>query len=127
VTQLLNAAGEARVLRKLERFHRVIPPANFPYRRITGLAYLVVLHEEKGLFANFIQAISTLKSKNASRKEVDKLLTFFCLDATDYWSQHYTPGGKTLADTQQLIGAARSAFLRTIWKEVRGRALNYIG
>ena len=72
------------------------------------MAYLVVLHEKKGLFANFIQAISTLNSKNASRKEVDKLLNFFCLEVTDYWSQHYTPGGKTLAASQQLIGAARS-------------------
>ena len=95
-------------LTKKDWCFRAIRPANYPYRRIAGLAYLIVLHEKKGLFANFIQAISTLKSKNASRKEIDKLLNFFCLDAADYWSQHYTPGGKTLADAQQLIGAARS-------------------
>ena len=95
-------------LTKKDWCFRAIRPANYPYRRIAGLAYLVVLHEKKGLFANFIQAISTLKSKNASQKEVDKLLNFFCLDATDYWSQHYTPGGKTLAASQQLICTARS-------------------
>jgi hypothetical protein len=71
-------------LRKKDWCFRAIRPANYPYRQIPGLAYLIVLHEKKGLFANFIEAISTLKNKNISRKEVDKLLNFFCLDATDY-------------------------------------------
>jgi hypothetical protein len=80
-------------LRKKDYCFRAIRPANYPYRRISGLAYLIVLHEKKGLFANFIQAISTLK-KNISRKEVDKLLNFFCLDARHLWSRNYTTGGK---------------------------------
>ena len=92
-------------LTKKDWFFRAIRRTNYSYRRIAGLAYLVPLQEKKVLFSNFIQAISTLKSKNASRKEVDKLL-FFCVDATDYWSPHYTPE-KTLAGPQ-LIGAARS-------------------
>ncbi len=93
-------------LTKRDWSFRAIRPANYPYRRIAGLAYLLVLHEKKGMFANFVQG--ALKTKNPTRKRLDSFLNFFCVDANDYWSQHYTPGGKKLKDTQQLIGAARS-------------------
>lgn len=85
-----------------------IRPANYPYRRIAGLAYLVAIHEKKGLFANFIQGVNTLKANSKTQKPMQNFLDFFCVNSTDYWSRHYTPGGKTLAEPQQLIGAARS-------------------
>lgn len=93
-------------LTKKDWSFRSIRPANYPYRRIAGLAHLLVLHEKKGMFANFVQG--ALKSKNPLPKQMDSFLNFFCVDANDYWSQHYTPGGKKLTDAQQLIGAARS-------------------
>lgn len=95
-------------LEKRDWSFRAMRPANYPYRRIAGLANLIVLHEKEGMFTHFIQAVSTMKRESGTRKAVDKLLSFFCIDASDYWSRHYTPGGKTLAQPQQLIGAARS-------------------
>lgn len=93
-------------LTKKDWSFRSIRPANYPYRRIAGLAHLIYRHEKKGLFADFIQGISRLKNKTG--KQVENFLAFFCLDASDYWSHHYTVGGKTLASPQQLIGATRS-------------------
>jgi len=95
-------------LTKKDWSFRSIRPANYPYRRIAGLAYLVALNEKKGLFANFIQALSKLKTENIPPKQMNEFLNFFCVDSNDYWSQHYTPGGKKLTASQQLIGSARS-------------------
>ncbi len=95
-------------LTKKDWSFRSIRPANYPYRRIAGLAYLVVLNEKKGLFTNFIQAISKLKLENIPPKQMNEFLDFFCVDSDDYWSQHYTPGGKKLSSSQQLIGSSRS-------------------
>ncbi|MBC8284188.1 MAG: DUF2851 family protein [Nitrospinae bacterium] len=95
-------------LTKKDWSFRSIRPANYPYRRIAGLAHLIYRHEKKGLFTDFVQGISGLKNKITVRKQVDEFLNFFCLDASDYWSQHYTAGGKKLASSQQLIGSARS-------------------
>ncbi|MZH14038.1 MAG: DUF2851 family protein [Nitrospinae bacterium] len=87
---------------------RSIRPANYPYRRIAGLAHLLVFHEKKGMFADFVHQVSQLETENVPRKQIDSFFKFFCVDAKDYWSQHYTPGGKKLTASQQLIGAERS-------------------
>jgi hypothetical protein len=87
-------------------------PANFPYRRIAALSHLIVRHWESGLFADTLECLKlTLPSvlekgyTVASRK---KVMSFFCLEADDYWAWHYTPDGKKLAKKQQLVGLDRS-------------------
>ncbi|MEK9629216.1 MAG: DUF2851 family protein [Nitrospinota bacterium] len=93
-------------LTKKDWSFRSIRPANYPYRRIAGLAHLLVQHEKKGLFTQFVQGLS--KTQKSSQKERDSLLNFFCVETGEYWSRHYTPGGKKLSSSQQLIGPARS-------------------
>lgn len=90
-----------------------IRPANFPWRRIAGLAHLIVRHEENGVFADYMQAFQT--GMAASDDEGDavqvpgKLNDFFCVEANDdYWANHYSPGGKLLAKPQLLVGPSRS-------------------
>ncbi len=87
-------------------------PANFPYRRVAGLARLLLSHSKPGVFASFMKAVETAPSASdpgelllPARK---RLLNFFCVEAEEYWTRHHTPGGKTLQRNQQLIGAERS-------------------
>jgi hypothetical protein len=88
-----------------------IRPANFPWRRIAGLAHLVVSHEEKGLFADYMKIFQESMGAFGDKKgEISgKLNDFFCVEANDdYFANHYTPGGKRLAKPQLLVGATRS-------------------
>jgi len=87
-------------------------PANFPYRRVAALSHLLVGHSKQGLFEDFLKLLQAATSKKdangltpASRK---RLLNFFCVEAEDYWSRHYIPGGKMLHQAQQLVGEERS-------------------
>ncbi len=89
-----------------------IRPANSPYRRIAGLAHLLLRHREEGLFAallrEFKSAFSIFASKGYNGPIPGKLTDFFCVEADDYWAFHLAPGGKRLEKGQQLIGPARS-------------------
>jgi len=87
-------------------------PANFPYRRVAALSHLISRHWETGLFADTLDGLkSTLPKaleKGYTGATRNKIMHFFCLEAEDYWSRHYTPGGKRLDKNQQLIGPERS-------------------
>ena len=90
-----------------------IRPANFPWRRIAGLAHLIVRHEKNGLFADYMEtfqaSIGTSDDKEDTIKFYGKFYDFFCVEANDdYWANHYSPGGKQLAKPQLLIGPSRS-------------------
>jgi hypothetical protein len=92
---------------------RWIRPANYPYRRLAGLAHWIVRHEETGLFADFIDSYQKILTSSGEKVPDSKTLNtfndFFCIAAdNDYWANHYTPDGKTLAQPLQLVGAARS-------------------
>lgn len=88
-----------------------IRPANYPYRRIAGLAHLIAEHPN-GIFGDYIKEFKSLIAlwslKGYTMKTANRLFNFFCIEAEDYWSCHYTPGGKELSPSQQLIGANRS-------------------
>jgi len=93
-----------------------IRPANFPWRRIAGLAHMLVRHEENGLFADYMKIFqesmgsmtASLEAKSTSPVP-GKLNDYFCIEANDdYFASHYTPGGKLLAKPQLLVGATRS-------------------
>ena len=89
-----------------------IRPANSPYRRIAGLAHLILRHEQDGMFAAWTRKVKSAFSRTPgagyNKKIPGSLLDFFCVEASDYWSWHLSPGGKRLAKGQQLIGPARS-------------------
>lgn len=91
---------------------RAIRPANYPYRRLAGLAHLLVRHEKEGMFADFIgsyqKILSTSSQEVPDKKTLNTFNDFFCVSADDYWANHYTPDGKTLPQSQQLVGSARS-------------------
>ncbi len=99
-------------LTKKDWCFRAIRPANYPYRRIAGLAYLLVRHEKVGMFASFVESyqkiLAAAADKIPDKKTLNAFNDFFCVAADDYWANHYTPDGKALAQHQQLIGAARS-------------------
>lgn len=99
-------------LTKTDWSFRAIRPANYPYRRLAGLAHLIVRHEKMGIFADFVgtyQKILTSSGQEApDKKTLDSFNDFFCVAADDYWANHYTPDGKTLPQRQQLVGSARS-------------------
>ncbi len=88
-----------------------IRPANFPYRRIAGLAHLIVRHEETGMFADYMKIFQeNMTGDDGGKNPVPgKLTDFFCVEANDdYWGNHYSPGGKLLEKPQVLVGATRS-------------------
>ncbi len=92
-----------------------IRPANYPYRRISALAHLLVRHEENGIFGDFLEEFHTRNPETGEQEfsmsahSSKKVLNFFCIDSeNDYWANHYVPGGKTLGGAQQLVGSERS-------------------
>ena len=91
---------------------RSIRPANYPYRRLAGLAHLLVRHEKQGMFADFMgiyqKMLASSEQGVPDKKSLKSFNDFFCLSVDDYWANHYTPDGKTLAQSQQLIGSERS-------------------
>lgn len=99
-------------LTKKDWSFRAIRPANYPYRRIAGLAHLIIRHEREGIFADFIMSyqkiLASSGSESPDKKTLNAFNDFFCVAVDDYWADHYTPDGKTLAQSQQLIGSARS-------------------
>jgi hypothetical protein len=99
-------------LAKKDWSFRAIRPANYPYRRIAGLAYLIERHEKEGMFADFMGSYQKILASSGNEIPDKKILNafndFFCVSADDYWANHYTPDGKTLTQAQQLVGSARS-------------------
>lgn len=89
-----------------------IRPANFPYRRIAALSHLIVRHEVNGMFADYIETlqscISPDENKGYNIRIPKSFYDFFCVEADDYWANHYSPGGKRLTKGQLLIGSTRS-------------------
>lgn len=89
-----------------------IRPANFPYRRLAGLAHLVVRHWNSGIFGDCIEefksAVSISQQKGYTDKTARKFNNFFCVETEDYWAYHYSPGGRKLSAPQKLVGPARS-------------------
>ena len=99
-------------LTKKDWCFRAIRPANYPYRRIAGLAHLIVRHEKTGMFADFMgsyqKILTSSGDKIPDKKTLNAFNDFFCVATNDYWANHYTPDGKTLSQCQQLVGSARS-------------------
>ena len=64
-------------------------PANFPYRRIAALSHLIVRHWEPGLFTDTLEclksALPTVLEKGYTGATRNKIMSFFCLEADDYW------------------------------------------
>ncbi len=91
-----------------------IRPSNYPYRRIAGLARLIARHWENGIFTDCLATLKTAitetreKGYTLSSAKTRGLQSFFCVETEDYWSDHYSLGGKQLARRQQLIGLDRS-------------------
>ena len=99
-------------LSKRDWSFRAIRPANYPYRRLAGLAHLLVRHQKTGMFADFIGSYQKILASSGQevpdKKTLHSFNDFFCVPADDYWANHYTPDGKTLSQSQQLVGSARS-------------------
>ena len=99
-------------LKKEDWSFRAIRPANYPYRRLAGLAHLLVRHEKSGMFADFIgsyqKIITSSNQKIPDKKTLTAFNDFFCVAADDYWANHCTPDGRPLPQSQQLVGSARS-------------------
>ena len=89
-------------------------PSNYPYRRIAGLSHLIVRHWSRGIFADYMELLNLAvsgtgdKGYTISSAKTREIQSFFCVESADYWSDHYAPGGKKLARSQQLIGSDRS-------------------
>ncbi len=88
-------------------------PANYPYRRIAGLASLIVRHFKCGLFEDFMTSFKKQTQMSPQKgyavKIPKKIYEFFSIGGEGYWNLHYTPGGKLLKKSQNLIGPTRSA------------------
>jgi hypothetical protein len=73
---------------------------------------LLVRHEKAGMFADFIGSYQKILMASGENIPDKKTLTafndFFCVSVDDYWANHYTPDGKTLQQSQQLVRSARS-------------------
>ena len=91
-------------LTKKDWCFRAIRPANYPYRRLAGLAHLIGRHEKTGMFADFMgsyqKILTSSGGKIPDKKTLNSFNDFFCVATDDYWANHYTPDGKTLPQHQ---------------------------
>lgn len=85
-------------------------PANYPPRRLAGLAYFLAENLPKGLFVQLLHPIEALTKTSvkdstshfsAISRAYQKL---FCGNPSDYWVYRLTLGGKALANPIKLIG-----------------------
>ena len=67
---------------------RAIRPANYPYRRLAGLVYLIMRHEKEDMYTDYVrtyQKILTSSKQEVLDKKFSKLFQrFFCLATDDY-------------------------------------------
>ena len=100
----LPGTGSPFTPNEKRRCVRAIRQANYPYRRLAGLAHLIVRHEKAGMFADFMgsyqKILTSSGDKIPDKKTLNAFNDFFCVATNDYGANHYTPDGKTLPQHQ---------------------------
>jgi hypothetical protein len=86
-------------------------PANYPPRRLAGIAYFLAENLTKGIFTPFLSILKGLAQTSIKPTKINQYSYIFqallrCLNpqSNDYWLTHYTLGGKGLARPIKLIG-----------------------
>jgi len=94
-------------LRKSDWTLRGVRPANFPSRRVAGLAALMA-RDGDGELVKTVRLFGGRLKESAGVKDMkqslDALAEALGADAEGYWARHMTPGGKLLDSTPALIG-----------------------
>lgn len=86
---------------------RGVRPANFPLRRMAGIALLLARLGPGGLeraLADFSRGLSTSRNAVGARQQLDALCEKLVQPPGGYWSNRITPAGNTLDKTPALIG-----------------------
>lgn len=85
-------------------------PANFPSRRIAGLAHFLAVHADSNLHTLFINLLNAFPA-DGDRKKVnewfDGALNLFPHPEDDYWARRYSMGGERLKKPLRFIGRER--------------------
>ena len=69
-------------LKKEDWSFRAIRPANYPYRRLAGLVYLIMRHEKEDMYTDYVrtyQKILTSSKQEVLDKKFSKLFQRFFL------------------------------------------------
>ncbi len=106
-----------RLIPSTRRWYKGIRPANFPPRRLAGVSHLLTrLAGSHGPVHTLIRHLRGLgdcppQNKREVREALARLATLFTVDEPgEYWSWHFTLGGKRSPRPLALVGesAARS-------------------
>jgi hypothetical protein len=102
-------------LSKKEWSYAGIRPANFPERRIAAISNILSECMPAGIFRRLLSAFQKGKNGEADRGSVrsviNDILSIFLEAEDDYWSYHYTIGGKKLGRVQKLLGRERASVI----------------
>ena len=81
-------------------------PANYPARRLAGLAHFLAAHVDTGLETLFLRILEDfpLDGGKGDRRRWLKRIALLFFSPLDYWARRYTWGGKKLSRPVALIG-----------------------
>lgn len=78
-------------------------PANYPERRLAGMARMVARTDREGLLESIMQVWRSRESPKETQAAFEKMFP----TAMGFWANHYTWTGKHLAQAAAPLGAAR--------------------
>ncbi len=94
-------------LRKKDWTLRGVRPANFPARRVAGLAQMMAAGDGAdiiGAVSSFAEKLKECSDVRAMKSTLDALYAAFIQEGEGYWASHITPAGKVLDKVPSLIG-----------------------
>lgn len=84
-----------------------VRPANYPYRRLAGMSYFLSQNLNKNLISKIYPLISIWTENRSDKEKIGYLLKLFPESEDSFWSNHYSPAGKTLSSPRRMIGKDR--------------------
>lgn len=102
-----DAVDRSDRLRKKDWTLRGVRPANFPVRRVAGLAQMMAAGEDSDIVGStmaFAEKIRSSPDVKSMKQALDGLYDTLVQEGDGYWASHMTPAGKTLEIVPSLIG-----------------------
>jgi len=84
-----------------------VRPANYPYRRLTGMSHFLSHNLDREFITKIYPAISVWSEDSPEKKKKDFIINLFPEPESSFWSFRYSPCGKKLSSPKRLIGKER--------------------
>ncbi len=86
-----------------------IRPANYPYRRLSGMSFFLSKYMDKNFISIIYPAISGWLGDGYQKSKMNHISNLFPEPINGFWLNRHTPLGKKLSCPKQLIGKDRAS------------------